>query len=283
MSLPLITVIIPTFNRSYCLAETLDSVLGQSFKNYELIVVDDGSTDDTPRLLDQYTNRLTYLKTSHAGPSAARNAGIGIARGTYIAFLDSDDLWASRKLERQIAFFLQKPDARICQTEETWIRNGVRVNPMKKHKKHSGWIFKQCLPLCIVSPSAVMVHRSIFDHIGLFDETMPACEDYDLWLRIAPHYPIYLIDEPLVIKRGGHDDQQSRTVPALDRLRIQALCKLLESGTLPAELFGPALAELEKKCTVYGVGCIKRGKTDEGKACLALPGKYATSLKSMGE
>ncbi len=123
---------------------------------------------------------------------------------------------------------------------------------MKKHKKYSGWIFRQCLPLCIVSPSAVMVHRSIFDHVGLFDETMPACEDYDLWLRIAPHYPIYLIDKPLIIKRGGHDDQQSRTVPALDRLRIQALCKLLGSGTLPAELCGPALAELEKKCAVYG-------------------------------
>jgi glycosyltransferase involved in cell wall biosynthesis len=282
MSAPLISVIIPTFNRSYCLAGTLDSVLGQSFKNYEIIVVDDGSTDATPQLLDQYAGRLTCLKTAHAGPSAARNAGIGIARGAYIAFLDSDDLWAPRKLEYQIDFFLQNPAARICQTEEIWIRNGVRVNPMKKHKKYSGWIFRQCLPLCIVSPSAVMVHRSIFDHVGLFDETMPACEDYDLWLRIAPHYPIYLIDKPLVIKRGGHDDQQSRTVPALDRLRIQALCKLLESGTLPAELCGPALAELEKKCAVYGAGCIKRGKTDEGKACLALPGKYAALLKQVG-
>ncbi len=241
MSVPFISVIIPTFNRSYCLAETLDSVLGQSFNNYELIIVDDGSTDATPQLLDQYTGRLTHLQTSHAGPSAARNAGIGIARGDYIAFLDSDDLWAPRKLERQIDFFTKNPDARICQTEEIWMRNGVRVNPMKKHKKYSGWIFRQCLPLCIVSPSAVMLHRSVFDHVGIFDESMPACEDYDLWLRIAPHYPIYLIDKPLTIKRGGHDDQQSRTVPALDRLRIQALCKSLASGSLNSAQYGLAL------------------------------------------
>jgi glycosyltransferase involved in cell wall biosynthesis len=249
-------------------------VLGQSFKNYELIVVDDGSTDDTQQMLGRYTGHLTHLKTCHAGPSAARNAGLGIARGDYIAFLDSDDVWLPRKLERQVDFFHKNPEARICQTEEIWIRNGVRVNPMKKHKKYSGWIFRQCLPLCIVSPSAVMVHRSVFDHVGLFDETMPACEDYDLWLRIAPHYPMYLIDKPLIIKRGGHDDQQSRTVPMLDRLRIQALCKLLGSGTLTPELYGPALAELEKKCSVYANGCRKRGRPDEAARYDGLPAQY---------
>jgi glycosyltransferase involved in cell wall biosynthesis len=272
---PFISVIIPTYNRSHCVAEAIDSVAGQSYKNHEIIVVDDGSTDDTARLLAGYDGRLSALHTQHAGPSAARNAGLRAARGDYIAFLDSDDLWTPRKLEQQIGFFAKNPDARICQTEEIWIRNGVRVNPMKKHKKYSGWIFRQCLPLCIVSPSAVMLHRSIFDRVGLFDESLPACEDYDLWLRIAPHYPIYLIDKPLIIKRGGHADQQSRTVPALDRLRIQALCKSLASGSLNGAQRGLAFAELEKKCAVYGAGCLKRGKTDEGKACLALPEKYA--------
>jgi glycosyltransferase involved in cell wall biosynthesis len=279
---PFISVIIPTYNRSYCVAEAIDSAAGQSYKNHEIIVVDDGSTDDTAPVLDRYDGRLTALRTQHAGPSAARNAGIRAARGDYIAFLDSDDLWKPRKLEQQIGFFAKTPDACICQTQEIWIRNGVRVNPMKKHKKYSGWIFRQCLPLCIVSPSAVMLHRSIFDRVGLFDETLPACEDYDLWLRIAPHYPIYLIDKPLVIKRGGHDDQQSRTVPTLDRLRIHALCKSLASGSLNEAQYGLALAELEKKCAVYGAGCIKRGKTDEGKACLGLPEKYASSLKFVG-
>ena len=115
---------------------------------------------------------------------------------------------------------------------EIWIRKGVRVNAREKHRMHSGWIYEQCLPLCIVSPSSVMIHRRVFDHVGLFDESMPACEDYDLWLRIAPHYPIHLIDEELIIKHGGRDDQQSRRVPALDRYRIKALCKSLDSSDL---------------------------------------------------
>ncbi len=154
----------------------LDSVLRQSFKNYELIVVDDGSTDATPQVLDRYAGRLTCLKTSHAGPSAARNAGhTGLPGATISPFSTPMICGLPRKLERQMDFFYKNPDARICQTEEIWIRNGVRVNPMKKHKKYSGWIFRQCLPLCIVSPSAVMLHRSIFDHVGLFDETcLPA-------------------------------------------------------------------------------------------------------------
>jgi glycosyltransferase involved in cell wall biosynthesis len=274
MFLPFISVIIPAYNRSHCIAEALDSVLGQTYKNLELIVVDDGSTDDTQQVLARYEGRLTAPRTHHGGPSAARNTGIRAARGDYIAFLDSDDLWLPRKLELQVRFFEKNPAARICQTEEIWIRNGVRVNPMKKHKKYSGWIFRQCLPLCIVSPSAVMLHRSIFDRIGLFDETMPACEDYDLWLRIAPHYPIYLIDRPLIIKRGGHDDQQSRTVPMLDRLRIQALCKVLAGGALNKELYGFALAELEKKCAVHANGCRKRRKIDEAAAYDRLPEQY---------
>ncbi len=278
---PLVSIIIPTYNRSYCISEALDSIFGQTYGHYELIVVDDGSTDDTARVLDRYAGRLNSLRTHHAGPSAARNTGIRASRGDYMAFLDSDDLWTARKLEQQVHFFSKNPDARICQTEEIWIRNGIRVNPMKKHKKYSGWIFRQCLPLCIVSPSAVMLHRSIFDRVGLFDETLAACEDYDLWLRIAPHYPIYLIDKPLIIKRGGHDDQQSRIIPTLDKLRIQALCKSLASSSLNGAQYGLALKELEKKCVVYGAGCIKRGKSDEGKACIALPEKYALALQSV--
>ena len=269
-----VSIIIPTFNRAHCVSEAIDSVLAQTFTSYELIVVDDGSTDRTAEVLERYTGRLKPLAIRHAGPSAARNAGIGAARGDYLAFLDSDDLWMPAKLEAQMRFFAANPAARICQTEEIWIRNGIRVNPMKKHKKHSGWIFRQCLPLCIVSPSAVILHRDIFERVGLFDESMLACEDYDLWLRIAALYPIYLLDRPLIIKRGGHADQQSRTVPALDRLRIHALSKLLASGGLTAEQRGLALAELEKKCNLYAGGCRKRGKAEEADACERLPGRF---------
>ena len=270
----LISVIIPAYNRSAFLPEAIESVLKQTCKPLEIIVVDDGSTDDTAGVLARYAGKIITLSGNHAGPSAARNHGIQAAHGDFIAFLDSDDLWLPGKLAAQMRFFHANPEARICQTEEIWVRKGVRVNPRNKHKKYSGWIFAQCLPLCVVSPSAVMIHRSVFARVGLFDETFPACEDYDLWLRIAPLYPIYLIDKPFIIKRGGHADQQSKNVPALDLYRIKALCKTLDSGILTSSQHDLALAELKKKCRIYASGCCKRGRKEEGDKIQQLPSQY---------
>ncbi len=272
-----VSVIIPTYNRSAFLGEAIKSVLSQTYRSFELIVVDDGSTDDTREILSVYKDRILIIFSEHGGPSAARNRGIQSCQGEFIAFLDSDDLWLPKKLERQTDFFRNRPEALICQTDEVWIRNGVRVNPRKKHKKFSGWIFEKCLPLCVVSPSAVMIHRSVFEKVGLFDEALPACEDYDLWLRIAPCYPIHLVKEQMVIKRGGHQDQQSKVIPSLDSFRIKALCKALESGNLNPLQYGNALKELEKKCLIYGNGCLKRGKAGEGKKILKLPDRYVSS------
>ncbi|MEW6184732.1 MAG: glycosyltransferase family 2 protein, partial [Thermodesulfobacteriota bacterium] len=165
------------------------------------------------------------------------------------------------------------------QTGELWLRNGRRVNPRKKHQKFSGDIFAPSLKLCLVSPSAVMIRKDLFQKIGPFDESLPACEDYDLWLRISAHYPIYLIDQPLVIKRGGHADQLSRTTPSLDRLRIQALIKLVHAGELTAAQTGLVLQELEGKCRIYGQGCLKRGKNEEGQYYLGLPGLITSGLE----
>ena len=100
-------------------------------------------------------------------------------------------------------FFERHPEAMICQTEETWIRHGVRVNPGKRHRKLSGDVFERSLELCLVSPSAVMMRRGLFDDVGVFDENLPACEDYDLWLRVAAKYPVHLIPEPMIVKYGG--------------------------------------------------------------------------------
>jgi glycosyltransferase involved in cell wall biosynthesis len=272
----LVSVIIPTYNRSAYLREAIESVLSQTYKNIELIVVDDGSTDATGELLLQHGAKLSVLHTGHRGPSAARNCGIAAASGAHIAFLDSDDVWLPDKLREQMLFFQDHPEARVCQTEEIWIRNGVRVNPMNKHKKYSGWIFERCLPLCIVSPSAVMIERSVFTSAGLFDETFLACEDYDLWLRISARYPVFLLDTPLIIKRGGHNDQQSKIIPHLDQYRIRALCKILESNLLQPDQHRQALAELKKKCRIYGSGCLKRGRKDEGEQILKLPENYLT-------
>jgi len=259
---PKVSVIIPAYNRCQMLKQAVDSVLSQDFTDFELIVSDDGSADNTQEMLRSYGNRIIVIRQENKGVSAARNRGIVSASGDLIAFLDSDDLWLPKKLSEQIEFFNANPDALICQTEEIWIRNGVRVNPKKKHRKLSGMIFEASLLLCLVSPSAVMMRRSLFDELGLFDETLPACEDYDLWLRIGCRYPIFLIDIPLIVKRGGHADQLSAE-PGLDKFRIQSLKKILDSGMLSGEQWTAAVKVLKEKCAVYSGGCLKRGREDE--------------------
>jgi len=257
-----ITVIIPVYNRPTLVQEALQSVLDQTYPNLEIIVVDDGSTDDTPLALQTFGDQIRIIHQKNKGVSAARNTGIENSDGNWIAFLDSDDIWLPEKLSLQMQFFENHPDARICQTEEIWIKNGKRLYPKKKHKKKSGMIFENCLPLCIVSPSAVMIHREMFEWVGTFDESLPACEDYDLWLRISCQYPIYLLDQPLIIKRGGHDDQLSQAI-RLDRFRIRALVKLLKSNVLTDDQNKLAKNELERKCRIYQKGCIKHGRLDE--------------------
>lgn len=273
-----ISVVIPTYNRVTFLKDAIDSVFAQTFQSFELIVVDDGSTDDMSGLLLSYGSKIKVIKKANKGPSAARNRGVKAAKGEWIAFLDSDDVWKPDKLEKQVQFIKDNPDIKICQTEEIWIRNGKRVNPRKKHEMHSGWIYEQCLPLCIVSPSSVMIHKDVFEKVGLFDETMLACEDYDLWLRIAPYFPICLVREKLIVKQGGHEDQQSRKIASLDCLRIKAIVKSLESGNLNEGQYEAARLELNRKCEVYGNGCIKRGKKEEGEKYLDLPNKYLKAV-----
>ncbi len=259
---PLISVIIPTYNRGWIIKEAIDSVLAQDYVNFELIVVDDGSTDDTHDILNSYQNNILVLRQNNKGVSAARNRGLTAASGHFVAFLDSDDIWLPQKLSQQVDFFHSNPDTLICQTEEIWIRNNVRVNPKKRHKKPSGMIFEPSLSLCLVSPSAVMINRNLFEEVGLFDETLPACEDYDLWLRVSCRHPVHLIDTPLIIKRGGHDDQLSAS-PALDKLRIKAIKKVIESGLLSAAQYQTAVETLKEKCVIYASGCRKRGRMDE--------------------
>ncbi|MGA9236278.1 MAG: glycosyltransferase [Desulfobacterales bacterium] len=273
---PLVSIIIPTYNRAWIVRDAIDSVLGQTYADFELIVVDDGSTDRTPQILDAYGDRLRVIRQANRGVSAARNRGIGDSSGPLIALLDSDDIWLPEKLAVQVDFFKRYPSALICQTEEIWIRNGLRVNPGKRHRKPSGMIFERSLDLCLVSPSAVMVRRELLEEVGLFDENLPACEDYDLWLRVGCRFPVYLIDKPLTIKRGGHEDQLSRQ-SSLDRYRIRSLVKLIETGRLTLTQHNAAVIALRKKCTVYAKGCLKRGRMEEALLYTTLSRKYHLS------
>jgi GT2 family glycosyltransferase len=262
---PTVSVIIPTFNRWPLVGKAVESVLAQSYAKLEIIVVDDGSTDDTAQQLSQFGARLRTLKQPHRGVSAARNLAVRHARGSYLAFLDSDDLWLPKKLSVQTSFIERNPAVQICQTDEIWIRNGVRVNPKAKHRKPSGDIFMPSLELCLVSPSAVMLTRKLFERVGGFDENFPVCEDYDLWLRVAVDYPVPLIGDALVIKRGGHADQLSRSIWGMDRYRVLALQKLLQSG-LGGVRRTAAIDVLRRKVGVLASGAHKRGKASDARA-----------------
>ena len=273
---PQVSVIIPTYNRARIIKEAVDSVLAQDFKDFELIVVDDGSTDNTSSVLAPYGDDIRIHFQENKGVSAARNRGIAEASGQFIAFLDSDDLWLPQKLTTQVEFFNQTPDALICQTEEVWIRNGIRVNPKKRHKKPSGMIFEPSLALCLVSPSAVMIRRELLDSAGGFDETLPVCEDYDLWLRISSRFPVYLIEIPLIIKRGGHDDQLSKG-SGLDKFRIKAIEKIINTGILSDDQHQAAMKMLKNKCDIYAAGCRKRGREEEARYYEAFPEKFSSA------
>ena len=180
-----------------------------------------------------------------------------------IAFLDSDDLWMPEKLARQSLFMRSHPDCQISQTGETWVRDGRRVNPGRRHRKRSGDIFIDSLRTCLISPSAAILRRELLDQVGGFDEDMAACEDYDLWLRILARHEAGLLDEPLTVRRAGHPGQLSATVAALDRFRILTLAKLLADASLDAAKRTAAAEVMAEKCLVYGKGLARRGRHDD--------------------
>ena len=261
-----ISVIIPTFNRRHTLERAITSVLNQTFKPVEIIVVDDGSTDGTDEWLQLHYPSIKLFCQSNCGVSSARNLGIQHAQTDWISLLDSDDEWLAKKLEKQTEILKKNSNILFCHTNEIWVRNGVRVNQGKKHQKYGGMIFENCLDMCRISPSSSLFHRSLLDDVGIFDEDLKVCEDYDLWLRITAKYPVLYLDEPLIKKYGGHDDQLSLVSEGIEKYRIQTLEKLRQDKKL--ELNQKYLVErmLVRKYTIYANGVLKRGrKTEHGK------------------
>jgi glycosyltransferase involved in cell wall biosynthesis len=273
----MVSVIITTYNRRSFLKAAVLSVLVQDYKDKEIIVVDDGSTDDSLRELEGLP--VQYIWKKNGGISSARNKGIEVARGDYIAFLDVDDLWKKKKLSTQVTA-MNEEGYDVSYTDEIWIRNGRHMNQKSIHKKYSGFIFEKCLPLCIISPSSVLMKKSIFNVAGLFDETMIVCEDYDMWLRITARYPVLFVAKPLIVKQGGHEDQLSKRYPAMDRFRIQSIVRILESDVINEFMRNAAIVELKKKCRIYIMGAIKRGKTEEAEYYSNLINRYSAGNSS---
>lgn len=260
-----VSVVIPTYNRVETIGRALKSVSQQTIQPFEVIVVDDGSDDDTGDLIKLHYPNVRYLSQNNQGVSSARNFGIHESSGDWLAFLDSDDEWLPTKLESQLAS-LSKTNLLVSHTEEIWIRNGVRVNQMNKHQKHGGDIFEHCLPMCAMSPSSIIIHRSVFDRIGLFDESFPACEDYDLWLRIAAEFEVDFIVEPCIRKYGGHADQLSRLHWGMDRFRVVALENILninvQKQVLDDTKYTAAIKMLNTKLTILLKGATKHNNSE---------------------
>jgi glycosyltransferase involved in cell wall biosynthesis len=273
-----ISVIIPTFNRAHILLRALGSVLAQSYPASEIIVVDDASVDNTELLIKSYA-QIKFIKLiENRGVSHARNEGIKQASSEWIALLDSDDEWNPDKLAKQVAAAKAYPGVHAFHTNEIWIRNGKRVNPMNKHVKPDGWVYEASLSMCCISPSSILLHRSLLEQCGEFDESLPACEDYDLWLRIFSRYPVKLIDEPLVIKYGGHADQLSRQHWGMDRFRIKALIKVLDSEFLGERERALTVAMLRHKCSIMIKGAQKRSRHESVAKFQSIVNRYADEM-----
>lgn len=268
---PEVSVVIPTYNRRAMLREAVLSVLAQQGARFELIVIDDGSTDgsadDLALLGEERAGALRVECTENRGAAAARNRGVALAQAPLVAFLDSDDIWMPAKLGRQLEFMRAHPECEISQCQERWIRGGRRVNPGQRHRKRGGDIFLDSLRTCLVSASAVIMRTERFRALGGFDETMRACEDYDLWLRMLVTREIGLLDEVLVERRAGHTDQLSATVPALDRYRILSLIKLLADSRLSAARREAVALVLAEKCAIYAKG-LRRRERDTAANCV---------------
>jgi len=255
-----ISVIIPTYNRKKTLARAIQSVLNQSLSPFEILIIDDGSNDGTEEWVKKNFPNIKYIYQNNHGVSSARNIGIENAYGDWVAFLDSDDEWLPNKLYEQVKAIDSNPEIKFFHTNEIWIRNGIRVNQMKKHKKYGGYIFEKCLDICRISPSSALIQKEVFDNIGIFDESLRVCEDYDFWLRITSKYPVVFLDVPLIYKYGGHADQLSKVNDGIESYRIQSLEKIIKSGCLSGEQKVNAVNALVNKMKIYSKGLEKRKK-----------------------
>lgn len=290
---PLVSVIIPTYNRAFQTVEAIRSVLEGTFRNFELIVVDDGSSDGTVDSLLQLgfcftpagipspansptiatsdrSAALILLVLPHTGfPGLVRNRGARIARGKYLAFLDSDDLWLPRKLELQLRAhreaLAEGHGFRISHTRELWIRNGKPISQRKQRHLRQGDVFRDSLKKCILGPSTVVMERSLFEESGGFREDLKIAEDYELWVRITSFEPVLYIEEALTVKRGGSPDQLSQAFPFIEPFRLQALKDLVDRGffSTNSPRYKETIEELVRKCRIHAGGCGKRGKLEE--------------------
>jgi len=261
----LVSVVIPTYRRAALVLRAVDSVIAQSFRDFDIWVIDDGGDDNTEELLRSRISEnpgipIHYVHTLNRGVAAARNHGIRLSEGTWIALLDSDDEWMPEKIEKQISFLENNPGIPLVHTGETWIRRGIRVNPPERYRKYGGDVFEKSLPVCMIGPSTALFSRDLFDSTGGFDEEYPVCEDYDFWLRVTSRYDAGFVNEALTVKYGGHSDQLSTRYKMMDYWRIKSMCRILEIRELTPGRRDAVLREIRRKGQILLRGCRKHGR-----------------------
>jgi hypothetical protein len=275
---PLVSVIIPTYNRLEFLKQAIHSVESQTYPRIELIIIDDGSTDGTRSYISSLKHQAHSI--SHSGkPGHVRNKGMEYAHGVYIAFLDSDDLWKEEKVKKQMDYFIHHPHIRVCHTREIWKRKDKIISQKTQKHQRSGYIFKDALKKCIIGPSTVMLHHSVLRETGMFHPGLEIAEDYELWLRITAREKVGYIDEPLVIKQAGHQGQLSEKYGHIEFFRIQALGSIIDQHILSDPRQKMALQEMISKCAIFSRGCIKREKHTEARKFNNLKEKYEKELE----
>jgi len=256
-----ITVVIPTYNRYSLLKRAIRSVYKQTLAPNEVIVIDDGSLDETSQIQQDFP-QIKYFYQNNSGVSSARNSGVAHASCEWIAFLDSDDEWENNKLLEQVAFHKEHATVAMSYTDEQWIRDGKEVKIPKKFQKKGVDIFTENLSYCNIAPSSVLVSKKHLQEVGLFDETLEVCEDYDLWLRFSLKYTIALVDKKLIKKYAGHENQLSFKHWGMDRFRVLTLEKLLQEE-INLDIQEKILKELHTKYTLLLKGAVKYKKEDE--------------------
>jgi len=232
--MPKVSVVIPTYNAAQYIGETVESVLNQSYKEYEIVVVNDGSTDNTEQVLQKYGNRIRYIKQTNGGEGAARNRGIREAHGEWVAFLDADDLWLPHKLKVQMEFAAQHPDVDLIYGDaSSFDINGVLTKSMfKERRPYEGYVINNLLVENFVPVLSVIVRKKCLEKSGLFKEGMKHCTDYEMWLRCAKFFKFGYVNEVIVSYRI-HEKGISQNIEEMHKAHLSILNTALKDMKIP--------------------------------------------------